>query len=287
MADVLGYVTDILQNINDGNYNYCREALYERPWDDRTEVFQSALAKLLDRQTNLENEVNKYQGLLRENDSVVIISDKPSSFSVALNKNGIHSPSTASDSDSVELVDDEKSSDNSDVPLPNRPHFLRTYTPTKPPQTQSAVEHNERVCLTCLQECTEVAMAVTRGDFGRRIECPYTSGHMHVLKDTMNEMVDKIDQLFQEFTRVAREVGDEGKLGVQASIDNTEGAWQEFVVNLNMMASNHTEQVRDIADVCTAVASGDLSKKIVVEVKGETLVLKNTINTMGTSSLSI
>ena len=100
------------------------------------------------------------------------------------------------------------------------------------------------------------------------------------MKDTINTMVDQLRSFAAEVTRVAREVGTEGKLGGQADVSGVAGTWKDLTDSVNFMAGNLTGQVRNIADVTTAVANGDLSKKITVDVKGEMLELKNTINTM-------
>src|SRR5204862_13178 len=100
------------------------------------------------------------------------------------------------------------------------------------------------------------------------------------LKDTINTMVDQLGSFASEVTRVAREVGTEGKLGGQADVRGVAGTWKDLTNNVNFMASNLTGQVRNIAEVTKAVARGDLSKKITVDVRGEILQLKNTINTM-------
>src|ERR671939_371690 len=97
---------------------------------------------------------------------------------------------------------------------------------------------------------------------------------------TVNAMVDQLNSFASEVTRVAREVGTEGKLGGQAQVKGVGGTWKDLTDSVNSMAGNLTAQVRNIADVTTAVANGDLSKKITVDVKGEILELKNTINTM-------
>ena len=100
------------------------------------------------------------------------------------------------------------------------------------------------------------------------------------LKNTVNTMVDQLNGFASEVSRVAREVGTEGKLGGQAEVQGVAGTWKDLTDNVNSMASNLTSQVRNIADVTTAVARGDLSRKITVDVKGEILQLKETINTM-------
>jgi len=124
-----------------------------------------------------------------------------------------------------------------------------------------------------------VTTAVARGDLSRKITVD-VKGEILELKETINTMVDQLNSFSSEVTRVAREVGTEGKLGGQAQVPGVAGTWKDLTDNVNSMASNLTNQVRNIADVATAVANGDLSKKITVEVKGEILALKNTMNTM-------
>jgi len=105
-------------------------------------------------------------------------------------------------------------------------------------------------------------------------------GEILELKNTINTMVDQLNSFSSEVTRVAREVGTDGKLGGQAEVKGVAGTWKDLTDTVNQMASNLTGQVRNIAEVSTAVAKGDLSRKITVDVKGEILELKNTINTM-------
>src|SRR5205807_1280736 len=116
-----------------------------------------------------------------------------------------------------------------------------------------------------------------RGDLSRKITVR-VKGELLQLKQTINTMVDQLNAFGSEVTRVAREVGTEGKLGGQAKVKGVAGTWKDLTDNVNLMASNLTNQVRNIANVTTAVAKGDLSKKITVEVKGELLQLKETIN---------
>jgi HAMP domain-containing protein len=105
-------------------------------------------------------------------------------------------------------------------------------------------------------------------------------GEILELKDTINTMVDQLRSFASEVTRVAREVGTDGKLGGQAQVPGVGGTWKDLTDSVNSMASNLTGQVRNIAEVSTAIANGDLSKKITVDVRGEILLLKDTINTM-------
>ncbi len=124
-----------------------------------------------------------------------------------------------------------------------------------------------------------VTKAVATGDLGRKITVD-VKGEILELKDTINTMVDQLRSFASEVTRVAREVGTEGKLGGQADVRDVAGTWKDLTDSVNSMAGNLTAQVRNIAEVTTAVANGDLSKKITVDVKGEILELKDTINTM-------
>jgi HAMP domain-containing protein/CheY-like chemotaxis protein len=130
-----------------------------------------------------------------------------------------------------------------------------------------------------VRNIAEVTTAVARGDLSRKITVR-VKGELLQLKQTINTMVDQLNAFGSEVTRVAREVGTEGKLGGQAKVKGVAGTWKDLTDNVNLMASNLTNQVRNIAEVTTAVAKGDLSKKITVEVKGELLQLKETINTM-------
>ena len=124
-----------------------------------------------------------------------------------------------------------------------------------------------------------VIAAVATGDLSKKITVD-VRGEILVLKNTINTMVDQLSSFAAEVTRVAREVGTEGKLGGQADVRGVAGTWKDLTDSVNFMASNLTTQVRNIAAVTTAVATGDLSKKITVDVKGEILELKNTVNTM-------
>jgi len=130
-----------------------------------------------------------------------------------------------------------------------------------------------------VRNIAEVATAVARGDLSRKITVD-VKGEILELKDTLNTMVDQLRSFASEVTRVAREVGTDGKLGGQALVPGVAGTWKDLTDSVNSMASNLTGQVRNIADVATAIASGDLSKKITVNVSGEILLLKDTINTM-------
>ena len=130
-----------------------------------------------------------------------------------------------------------------------------------------------------VRNIADVTIAVANGDLSKKITVD-VRGEILQLKEAMNTMVDQLNAFAAEVTRVAREVGTEGKLGGQAQVRDVSGVWKDLTESVNMMAGNLTAQVRNIADVTIAVANGDLSKKITVDVKGEILQLKDTINTM-------
>ena len=130
-----------------------------------------------------------------------------------------------------------------------------------------------------VRNIAEVTTAVAAGDLSKKITVD-VKGEISELKNTINTMVDQLRSFAAEVTRVAREVGTEGKLGGQADVQGVAGTWKDLTDSVNSMAGNLTSQVRNIADVTKAVAAGDLSKKITVDVKGEISELKNTIISM-------
>src|SRR5690242_1552265 len=130
-----------------------------------------------------------------------------------------------------------------------------------------------------VRNIAEVTTAVATGDLSKKITVD-VKGEFQELKVTINTMVDQLRSFASEVTRVAREVGTEGKLGGQANVEGVAGTWKDLTDSVNFMAGNLTAQVRNIADVAKAIAAGDLSRKITVDVKGEILELKDVINTM-------
>src|SRR6201997_1526947 len=130
-----------------------------------------------------------------------------------------------------------------------------------------------------LRDVSKVATAIANGDLSQKITVE-VKGEILQIKDVINKMVDQLNSFAAEVTRVAKEVGTEGKLGGQAEVKGVSGTWKDLTDNVNSLAGNLTAQVRNIAKVTTAVANGDLSQKITVDARGEILELKNTINTM-------
>ncbi|MFD8066069.1 HAMP domain-containing protein [Streptomyces parvulus] len=132
---------------------------------------------------------------------------------------------------------------------------------------------------TQVRDIAQVATAVAKGDLSQKIDVD-ARGEILELKNTINTMVDQLSAFADEVTRVAREVGTDGRLGGQADVQGVRGTWRDLTDSVNFMAGNLTNQVRNVAQVATAVAKGDLSQKITVDARGEILELKNTINTM-------
>src|SRR5947209_14368879 len=130
-----------------------------------------------------------------------------------------------------------------------------------------------------VRNIAEVTKAVASGDLSKTVIID-VKGEILDLKNTINTMVDQLNSFASEVTRVAREVGTEGKLGGQAHVKGVAGTWKDLTDSVNQMASNLTGQVRNIAEVAIAVANGDMSRKITVDVRGEILQLKETLNTM-------
>src|SRR5688500_7050776 len=130
-----------------------------------------------------------------------------------------------------------------------------------------------------VRNIADVTTAVARGELNKKITVD-VKGEILELKNTVNTMVDQLSSFASEVIRVAREVGTEGKLGGQAKVTGVAGVWKDLTDNVNSMGGNLTAQVRNIAEVTTAAARGELNKKITVDVRGEILELKNTINTM-------
>ncbi|KAI9321282.1 hypothetical protein BX666DRAFT_1849815 [Dichotomocladium elegans] len=158
------------------------------------------------------------------------------------------------------------------------------------PPTPASAAADTVVCPDCVVQAVKVASSVFAGQLDQRITCKHercvsgpvdSASPINMLKDAVNGMIDRLKSVADQAMYVAHETAVNGKLGVQARCDREmKGVWRDFILNLNGMTRNHLEQVRDIADVSTAIAAGDLSKSMTVPVKGETLLLKNTFNTM-------
>src|SRR5262249_17559055 len=163
----------------------------------------------------------------------------------------------------------------------------RAFVPNARGGSARKIEAINALIADLVQPTTEVARvisAVAAGDFTQKMELEIegspVKGEFLRIGNTVNAMVGQLSSFAAEVTRVAREVGTEGKLGGQAEVKGVSGVWKDVTDKVNQLANNLTAQVRNVAEVTTSVAQGDLSKKITVDAKGEVLALKNTINTM-------
>ncbi|KAK3829004.1 MAG: atypical/HisK protein kinase [Benniella sp.] len=145
--------------------------------------------------------------------------------------------------------------------------------------TTTAVAPEIPPCSECIQKCASVASSVVKGDLSVRVDCKNSACHQSTLVVSINEMMAKLSSFTGEVTRVTAH-GIEGRLGVQTKLEDESGAWKDCMQQLNAMTDGYSKQLIDFATVCTAVSHGDLSRKVTVDVKGEALILKSTMNTM-------
>ncbi|KAK3829008.1 MAG: atypical/HisK protein kinase [Benniella sp.] len=150
---------------------------------------------------------------------------------------------------------------------------------TAAPTTTTAVAPEISPCSECIQKCASVASSVVKGDLSVRVDCKNSACHQSTLVVSINEMMAKLSSFTGEVTRVTAH-GIEGRLGVQTKLEDESGAWKDCMQQLNAMTDGYSKQLIDFATVCTAVSHGDLSRKVTVDVKGEALILKSTMNTM-------
>ena len=151
---------------------------------------------------------------------------------------------------------------------------------TAAPTTTTTVAPEIPPCSECIQKCASVASSVVKGDLNVRVDCKNTACHQSTLVVSINQMMAKLSSFTGEVTRVTAH-GIEGRLGVQTKLEDESGAWKDCMQQLNAMMDGYSKQIIDFATVCTAVSHGDLSRKVTVDVKGEALILKSTMNTMG------
>ncbi|CAO3695657.1 unnamed protein product [Umbelopsis ramanniana] len=326
---VLPYISDLLQNFEQGHYDQCLKgsppAYDQLSTDDRQSIsaIEATIKSLVERHVRLETENLRYQVALRQQQQLLSAAAPPlpseaqdassSEPATKPERNGAALlPITPEDGigsmreQSVLGKIKTKSSvfpplsltgyfSSNNIPTPpfTTSSSPNNYSLTSPPFTPSPATQlhaeNDLFCYECLIQATKVSTAVHQGDLKQRITCTHErhtslppDSPFNLLKNSMNVMADHVEHIVQAVNQVARDTHKEGKLGLRAEVDvdKTDGVWRELVVNLNSMTQSNQEQVRDIAEVSTAVANGDLSKKITVDVKGETLLLKNTINTM-------
>ncbi|KAK9687984.1 hypothetical protein K7432_014568, partial [Basidiobolus ranarum] len=290
MTEVLRHKTDELNrestSTSSENFLYHIQALLglaeEEKFDDLLKMnyqssgneietkIESSIRNLLEKQTRLQEELRQCQTALQE--SLII-----SHTSGSLNTHGFLAVS------SEDLLLNERTlEDASQVAfVPQSIGVANMMSNSKSENSAyTSDDISESSCLNCLRQCTDIANAIKDGDLSRRVTCSHETGATLALNQAMNDMADRLESLASKVFHFGHEMVELGKYCSQGEVEHWEGTWKEIVINLNKVASEHSEQVSDIAEVCTAVARGDLTKKITVDIKGETFVLKNTINTM-------
>ncbi|KAI9486938.1 MAG: hypothetical protein EXX96DRAFT_535140 [Benjaminiella poitrasii] len=281
MTNVLQQIKDMVVHLNKGDLDYClsqpqppqQQTIPSSPpipTDETLLTIQKALKSIAERQLKLETENKRYRIAIKQQHHLLShhedVADEEIPESVVNNNNN--------NSNNIGTLEDCLSS------FQQSPMLDKLQLSPVSSHSDDEEEINQEICQSCANQAIQVALAVHNGDLEQRVVC---SRHPNssLLKETVNSMADKLQRITNNVLKVAHETAVEGKLGVQAECDDTmEGVWRDFILNLNSMTTNHLELVRDITDVSTAIARGDLSKTMTVPVNGETLVLKNTFNTM-------
>jgi HAMP domain-containing protein len=280
MSNTLQQIKDMVLHLDKGDLEYClsqqiarivgdeEEQEEEEEEEDISILLHKALKNIAKRQLRLETENKRYRIAIKQQHQLLtqqqslppeeeeeekVIEKEP-----VVNNNGTPEDCISSVRQSPMLEKLELSS----------------------PLNDDLITYQADDCQNCVNQAVQVVLAVHDGQLDQRITCNHSKNN--ALKIAVNSMADQLQRITQSVLKVAHETAVDGKLGVQAECDDSmEGVWRDFILNLNSMTRNHLNQVRDIADVSTAIARGDLSKAMTVPVNGETLMLKNTFNTMG------
>ncbi|KAL0092787.1 hypothetical protein J3Q64DRAFT_1633477 [Phycomyces blakesleeanus] len=273
----LHHIRQAVLSLDSGNFDACPAQSIDQldpSQADLVKAIDVALQSIAQRQLRLETDNLRYKVALKHQQQLAPNTTQPST------------PKNPSPENTPE--DNLSTLSNAVIEsLPINDISLHSNLPTIPTPTQ---QHSD-FCPTCVQQTIQVAAAIMTGELDQRITCQHSNTNTHSnstsnppqsnLKHTINAMADQLKRLSDSVLHVIHETAVNGKLGVQAQCGpDMKGVWHSVVTNLNDMTRNHVEQVRDIADVSTAIAKGDLTKKVTVNVKGEMLDLKNTINTM-------
>ncbi|KAK9674829.1 histidine kinase osmosensor, partial [Basidiobolus ranarum] len=274
-TDFLRYVENVLTSISQGNFQ--NNSIINPATTDMERKVELALQQVILRQNLLEGQVENYQQRLeKELQTDRLVTNEETHGFIAVEKSQI----VKNDGDiHANLTQAEQ--------LAFLPHTQYSNLLSNSEddslftsRTSSFTGENMDYISNCIEECTSVADAITNGDLTQRVTCQKLSGSALKLKSAVNGMAERLETLTSEVLHVQHEMAEMGKLCIQGETENWNGSWKDIMININRVAATHSEQVRDIAEVCTSVAQGDLSKKITVDLKGETLLLKNTINTM-------
>ncbi|KAI8387423.1 hypothetical protein BD560DRAFT_320877 [Blakeslea trispora] len=261
MTELLAPIRDMVLRLDKGDTEYCISSFHQ----DTLQLIHKTLKSIAQRQLKLETENKRFRIAIKQQHHLLT------------------QPNTSCHNslDEVEenvSVDPYKGTPEDDIcSIQTSPMLDKLQL--APAATEGQDLKPLESCQNCVNQAVQVVSAIYNGKLDQRIHCQH---EMHNdLKDAINLMADQLQNITKRVLKVSHEIAVEGKLGVQVEVeDSMKGIWREFVLHLNSMTQNHSEQVRDIADVSTAIARGDLSKTMTVPGKGETLVLKNTFNTM-------
>ncbi|KAG2232028.1 hypothetical protein INT48_000583 [Thamnidium elegans] len=267
MTSTMEHLKDMILNLDKGDLDYCiTQPIPNDDDQDVTILLHKALRSIANRQLKLETENKRYRIAIKQQHHL-LTHDKEEDKEPVVNIN----KSIGTPEDCITSFRESP--------------MLEKLQLASSGNKQSYSEATEPVCQDCVAQAVQVALAVHSGKLDQRITCNHhlltENAPTNSLKYAVNSMADQLQRITNNVLKVAHETAVDGKLGVQAECDdNMDGVWRDFILNLNSMTRNHLEQVRDIADVSAAIAKGDLSKAMTVPVYGETLVLKNTFNTM-------
>lgn len=277
MSNALEQIKDMVVHLDKGDLEYCLSQQPTQSNQDEKEdecseqdnislLLHKALKNIAKRELKLETENKRYRIAIKQQHQLLT---QHQSQSQDDQEPVVNSSSIGTPEDCLSSIRQSPMLDKLEL--------------STPLNTDLVTSQQTDTCQNCVNQAVQVSLAVHHGKLDQRITCNHSKNN--ALKTAVNSMADQLQRITQSVLKVAHETAVDGKLGVQAECDDSmEGVWRDFILNLNSMTRNHLEQVRDIADVSTAIARGDLSKAMTVPVNGETLVLKNTFNTMGNVS---
>ncbi|KAL9557744.1 hypothetical protein PS6_001676 [Mucor atramentarius] len=280
MANIMEQIKDMVLHLDKGDLDFCisqtpptQSSIHDDQdgGNDISIALHKALKNIAQRQLKLETENKRYQIAIKQQHHLLTQQQQQQQQ----NKTNQEQEQEQEENESV--VNKSNGTPEDCISSFRQSPMLEKLQLS--PTTDNTVNIDTDTCQNCVDQAVQVAKAVHNGVLDQRITCTHSSHN--ALKTAVNSMADQLQRITNNVLKVAHETAVDGKLGVQAECDdNMEGVWRDFILNLNSMTRNHLEQVRDIADVSTAIARGDLSKAMTVPVYGETLILKNTFNTM-------
>jgi HAMP domain-containing protein len=290
MTNALEQIKDMVIHLDKGDLEYClsqqlTKAIHDQEGEQEDDeekeldeedisiLLHKALKNIAKRQLKLETENKRYRIAIKQQHQLLTQQQSPPQDDIEKDQKEYIVNSSSSCNNNTNGTPEDCISSVRQSPMLDKLELSL-------PLDADLITYQTDDCQKCVNQAVQVAIAVHDGILDQRITCNHSKNN--ALKIAVNSMADQLQRISESVLKVAHETAVDGKLGVQAECDdNMEGVWRDFILNLNSMTRNHLEQVRDIADVSTAIARGDLSKAMTVPVNGETLMLKNTFNTMG------